>query len=185
MTAFPPQRSYASIPVSQEIALKQIQEFLLATEKHAHFRPNARLEATGPTASEEPSITIHNLKRVEAGLRGEWLEPIIDLAEDALKVSSGGAFLAPDGDKMDVEGWQDLEEYQREQSIEVGDAASNVVVMEQEDDKMEDATMPNSKKSSQPVDKVARKAEKRRRLKEQSKRKQQEKLKERAADESD
>ena len=187
MSAFPPQRSLASQPVSQDAALKHIQNFLEATTNFAYFRPNARLEPTGPAASEEPSITIHNLKRVEAGLRGEWLEPIIDLKDGGVQIASGiDDGVRGDGDKMDVDGWQDLEEYQREQSIEVGETAPNVVAVDQEGndvDVHDEETIPQDKPTKkraesrnvgdEKLDKEARKAAKKLRLKEE-RRKQEE-----------
>jgi len=191
MSAFPPQRSLASQPVSQDVALKHIQSFLEATTNNAYFRPNARLEPTGPAASEEPSITIHNLKRVEAGLRGEWLEPIIDLKDGGVQVASGiDDGVQGDGDKMDVDGWQDLAEYQREQSIEVGDTAPHVSIVDHEGDDQGEEAIPldkPSKKLAEPqsvgeekLDKEARKAAKKLRLKEE--RRKQEEMRRKQAD---
>jgi len=187
MSAFPPQRSLASEPVSQDVALKHVQSFLEATSKNAYFRPNARLEPTGPAASEEPSITIHNLKRVEAGLRGTWLEPIIDLKDGGVHIASGiDGGVQGDGDKMDVDGWQDLEQYQREQSIEVGETAPNVAVVKYDgaDGEVQDEEALSQEKSpkkqraeagvgEEKLDKEARKAAKKLRVKEE-RRKQEE-----------
>lgn len=68
-------------------------------------------------------MTIHNLQRVEAGLRGEWLAPILDLEESGVKFASGSmdaGMITGEGDQMQLDGWQDLDEYRREQSIEEG-----------------------------------------------------------------
>lgn len=195
MSAFPPQRSLASQPVSQDVALKHIQNFLEATTKNAYFRPNARLEPTGPAASEEPSITIHNLKRVEAGLRGEWLEPIIDLKDGGVQIASGiDDGVRGDGDKMDVDGWQDLQEYQREQSIEVGETAPNVAIVDYDGEDFEiqdEQAIPQNKptknknvetggEGGEKLDKDARKAAKKLRLKEE--RRKQEELRRKEAE---
>ncbi|KAH8598113.1 hypothetical protein B0O99DRAFT_650467 [Bisporella sp. PMI_857] len=114
MSAFPPQRSHVSVPVSTSVALEQIQNYLQATKEYQYLLPNARLEPTGPAASSgQSSITIRNLERVEAG-KDEGVRVVTGMDDG---VDQGR------GDEVDVDGWQDLEEYQREQSIEVGDIA--------------------------------------------------------------
>ncbi|KAG4439350.1 hypothetical protein IFR05_005162 [Cadophora sp. M221] len=176
MSAFPPQRSVASIPVSQDIALKYLSAYLEAAKTYSHLLPNARLEPSGPTAGSSTSnITIHNLQRVEAGLRGEWLAPTLDLEEGNVPIAEG----MDDGtnkeqQNAEEEGWMDLDQYQREQSIEggeVGDrvpgAAQDVELdsdLEMEDHAYGDKVAPPAVKPVQ--DKAARKAEKKRREKE-------------------
>ncbi|KAE8452427.1 hypothetical protein EG329_000329 [Mollisiaceae sp. DMI_Dod_QoI] len=134
MSAFPPHRLGPSVSVSQEIALKFLSKYLEAAKSSPHLLPNAKLDPSGPTAgSSNSSVTIHNLQRVEAGLRGEWLAPTLDLEEKNVAVAEGmddgvnqgqGAQEGGEG-----EGWMDLDEYQREQSIEggeIGDDAAHV-----------------------------------------------------------
>src|SRR4051812_17277652 len=119
MSAFPPQHSIAPTPVSQTVALEHIQKYLAATKEHQYLLPHARLEPTGPTASSgQGNITIHNLERVEAGLKGEWLAPVLDLEEGGgVQIAQGiDDGVQGEGDQMDVDGWQELGEYQREQS---------------------------------------------------------------------
>lgn len=140
MSAFPPHRSIKSIPISPEIALKFLSQYLQDTTTSPHLLPNARLEPSGPTAgSSNSSVTIHNLQRVEAGLRGEWLAPSLELDEAGEKgkgvpVTEGmddGVTTRGSGE----EGWMDLDEYQREQSIEGGDGGKRGVrVVAQEGD---------------------------------------------------
>ncbi|RAL68090.1 hypothetical protein DID88_008808 [Monilinia fructigena] len=85
MSAFPPHKSIPSIPVNQTIALKYLQEYLSLTSSTPYLLPNAKLEPTGPTiGSSHSSVTIHNLERVEAGLRGEWLAPTLELRRKML-----------------------------------------------------------------------------------------------------
>lgn len=91
-------------------------------------------------------------------MRGEWLAPVLDLAE------GGGEYAAADygagegkdgGDaEMGVDGWQDLDEYQREQSVEVGETVVPAVAGE--------LPVPAEVqvKASEPQDKEARKREK-------------------------
>ncbi|TAQ85867.1 hypothetical protein B7494_g5828 [Chlorociboria aeruginascens] len=137
MSAFPPHRSIPSVPISQEIALKYLNIYLEATKSSPYLLPNARLEPSGPTAgSSNSSVVIHNLQRVEAGLRGEWLAPNLDSEENAGPVAGGfddGTNTA--ADNMEVGGWQDLDEYQREQDvIEEGDAGIQETALGSEDD---------------------------------------------------
>lgn len=158
MSAFPPHRSIPSIPVSQAIALQHLQSYLEATLNSPYLLPNARLEPSGPTAtSASSSITIHNLKRVESGLRGEWLAPVLDL--HSKNYSNGTTTEVPvamglddgvdqdGGDKMGVEGWQDADEYAREQTVEEGDIAPTSTVVAQEGDvELETEEAPKAKK---------------------------------------
>lgn len=129
MSAFPPHKSIPSIPVNQSIALKYLQEYLSLTSSTPYLLPNAKLEPTGPTiGSSHSSVTIHNLQRVEAGLRGEWLAPTLELEEEnAVEIAQGmddGTAQGSGGDKMDVDGWQDKEEFEREQSIDEGEVGA-------------------------------------------------------------
>jgi hypothetical protein len=135
MSAFPPQRSTPSIPISQSLALSTLQAYLESAQSLPYLLPNARLEPSGPTAgSSSGSITIHNLQRVEAGLRGEWLAPVLDFDEGPIEVEVGmeDGVDQEGGDKMGVEGWQDPDEYAREQSIEEGDVEPESTALGQE-----------------------------------------------------
>ncbi|PBP15595.1 hypothetical protein BUE80_DR013675 [Diplocarpon rosae] len=200
MIAFPPQRSVTSIPVAQEIALKYLSAYLEATKSSPHLLPNARLEPSGPTAgSNNSSITIHNLQRVEAGLRGEQLAPTVTLEENDMPNANGNY----EGRNMRQENlpgeeWMDLDEYQREQSFEGGEIRNDVVqgpeinrgLGEENywDDGVQDAVAAASSNKSEatkkqkvgatagiaknPIDKEARKEEKKARLKQEQKNKQ-------------
>jgi hypothetical protein len=196
MSAFPPYRAIPSVPISQDIALKFLSSYLEATKTSPHLLPNARLESSGPTAgSSASSVTIHNLKRVEAGLRGEWLAPILDLEEGKVTVAEGkddGTNKGQDvNEEAEGEGWMDLDEYQREQSIEGGEIGERLPgvaepgdsdfdgpeVVEENDENEEGAVKPPKAKKikvkhnvtpaklSKPIDKEARKREKKERLK--------------------
>ncbi|TGO21964.1 hypothetical protein BPAE_0191g00130 [Botrytis paeoniae] len=126
-SAFPPHKSIPSIPINQTIALKYLQDYLSLTSSTPYLLPNAKLEPTGPTiGSSHSSVTIHNLQRVEAGLRGEWLAPTLEMEEENPVEIAQGLEDASGGDKMDVDGWQDKEEFEREQSIEEGDVGARV-----------------------------------------------------------
>jgi len=183
------------VPISQDIALKFLSSYLEATKTSPHLLPNARLESSGPTAgSSASSVTIHNLKRVEAGLRGEWLAPTLDLEEGKVTVAEGmddGTNKGQDvNEEAEGEGWMDLDEYQREQSIEGGEIGERLPGVAElgdsdfdgpeveENDKNEEGAVnpPKAKKIkvkhnvtpakvTKPIDKEARKREKKERLK--------------------
>jgi hypothetical protein len=136
MSAFPNYRSIPSIPVDVETAHKYLEAYLEATKTSPYLLPNARLEPSGPTAgSSNSGVTIYNLKRVEAGLRGEWLAPSLELEENNVPVAEGlNGLGAKEADNMDTEGWQDLEEYQREQDVIEGELGTNDTELETEVD---------------------------------------------------
>jgi hypothetical protein len=134
MSAFPPHRSNAAIAVPQEIALKYLQAYISATKTSPYLLPNARIESSGPTSSSSTTgVVFHNINRLEAGLRGEWIAPSLDLDENAVKIATG---LDEGGqaDHMEVDGWQDLEEYQLEQEIEEGEVGPRDTAIAQEGD---------------------------------------------------
>lgn len=164
-TSFPPHRSRPSIPISSSLALRHLSNYLTTAATAPCLLPNATLQPTGPVAQSDAAsnLTIQHLQRVEAGLRGEWLAPSLDLAEsDPFAESAQGGkhkkFADEGADaEMGTEGWQDLDEYQREQSIEVGDVGTQAALVGAGEG--EDA-MPIGVKTSEPKDKEARKKDK-------------------------
>ncbi|RKF80434.1 hypothetical protein GcM1_193030 [Golovinomyces cichoracearum] len=108
MIAFPPHRTKVSVNVSQETALAHLTLYLNSSETQPHLLPNAHLDPTiGPTiGSSNYSITIHNLRRVQAGLRGELLAPSIELNETFLASKQQENFPQPeqiDGAKLNID----------------------------------------------------------------------------------
>jgi hypothetical protein len=131
---------------------------------------------------------------VEAGLRGEWLAPTLDLEEGNVTVAEGMDDGMNKGQAAneggEAEGWMDLDEYQREQSIEGGEVGERLpgvaevgdsdfddpqAVEETEESIEEGAKAHRAKKIktkdddspakvSKPIDRVARKREKKARL---------------------
>lgn len=195
MSAFPPHRSIDSIPVTQEIALTYLQTYLTATKTSPYLLPNARLEPSGPTAgSSNSSVTIHNLQRVEAGLRGEWLAPKFGLDHPSVEVAQGMDDGTNKNGEGNREGWMDLDQYQREQSIEGPEQAQEETAAEDGDEVEdegegrieaagEELQEPAAKKQKMgdygttkaPVDKASRKREKKERQKAEKKARQQSK----------
>jgi hypothetical protein len=140
MSAFPPHRTITSIPVPPEKALIHLSTFLTNSKSQPHLLPNARLEPSGVTAgSSSSSVTIHNLQRVEAGLRGEWLAPTLDLEENNVPVTEGmdDGTNKPGVRGQNGEGWMDLDEYQREQSIGGGEKGEKGVGLVVQDSDLE------------------------------------------------
>lgn len=157
--ALPNYRSIRSVPIDKTLAHWFLKEYVDATETTPYLLPNAFLEAAGPSiGSSISTVTMYNLKRVEAGLRGQWLAPSAELEQengaDAQKL--GG--LSNGTDDKDREGWQDLDEYQREQDIIEGETAPDDTELE-----------PEPKPAV--IDKEARKKNKKHRLKEEKRRK--------------
>jgi hypothetical protein len=145
---------------------------------------------------------------VEAGLRGEWLAPTLDLEENNVPVTEGmdDGTSKPGVRGENGEGWMDLDDYQREQSIgggEKGERGAGLVVQDSDlepertrvgfdedtgfvnDDEGENA--PATKKvktrhgdsakiSKIPLDKDARKKDKKQRIKAEKIKRSKEKL---------
>lgn len=160
MSAFPNHHSIPSIPVDTGTAHRYLEAYLEATKSSPYLLPNARLEPSGPTAGSSNSVTIYNLKRVEAGLRGEFLAPSLELEENNVPVAKGldDGSNSKEGDAMDTTGWQDLDEYQRQQEVVEGELGHN-------DTELDNELEVKPRK----VDKEARKKEKKLRAKEDKK----------------
>ncbi|RFU34610.1 hypothetical protein B7463_g1693, partial [Scytalidium lignicola] len=180
MSAFPPLKSRPSIPISQDAALKHLQSYLEKAKTSEYLLPNARLEESGvDVGSRNSGLVFHNLQRVEAGLRGEWLAPSLDL--DDVKVAGvEDNTNTAEGEQMEVEGWQDLEEYQREQSIEEGEQnAQGVVAVDLDSDLQDSTSLPHAQELNSTAraamtakDKEARRLEKKARHKEKQRQKE-------------
>lgn len=195
MSAFPPFRTQAGLPVPPETALLFLSTYLESAKTSPHFLPNARLEASGPTAgSSNSSVTIHNLQRVEAGLKGEWLAPQLELEEEAQEAKE------EQKEAEKAEGWMDLDQYQREQSVEGPGQNQEDLGVEDDGDVEETAaveysenangdvmmaetntSVKSAKKASKKLDPQARKKEKKERLKAEKRAKEEERKKAQAA----
>ncbi|OAF60277.1 hypothetical protein VC83_02989 [Pseudogymnoascus destructans] len=130
-TSFPPHHSKPSHPISPSLALTHLTTYLTAASTSPSLLPNATLQPTGPIAPSDAAsnLTIQHLRRVEAGLRGEWLAPTLDLAEgDANAVVDDTKEGKNADEEMGTDGWQDLDEYQREQSVGLGELGGETVV---------------------------------------------------------
>ena len=126
--SFPPHRLHGSRRVSQSEALELISKYLEDATTDASLQPNALLTEAGPVSASQGAtlgLILHNLQRVEAGLRGEHLAVEEDNAEgddDAQEnlIDNG----VPNGDDERDAGageWQDKDEFEREQDVEQGE----------------------------------------------------------------
>ncbi|CAG8957934.1 hypothetical protein HYFRA_00000277 [Hymenoscyphus fraxineus] len=123
MSSFPPTRSHAPLSVPPAYAQKLLSTYITLSNTHAYLLPNAHLTASGPTSGSSTSITLRNLQRVEAGLRGEWLAPVVDLE---VAIAQG-----KEKEGKEEEGWQNLEDYQLEQEDVEGEVVGESTVVAQ------------------------------------------------------
>ncbi|KAF2832268.1 hypothetical protein CC86DRAFT_273351, partial [Ophiobolus disseminans] len=134
----PPSRHISSTPITLSSASHMLETYLKNSESHAHLHPDSTITPEGINFSSkggpEGNVVMHNLRRIAAGLRGEYMAPekTPELEEDeaaeanAYKGKKRKNFSAPlnDGD------WQDKAEYEWQEGVlEVGDIGerSNVV----------------------------------------------------------
>ncbi|KAF1982346.1 hypothetical protein K402DRAFT_340513 [Aulographum hederae CBS 113979] len=120
--AHPPHRVHKNRkPLSQTAAHALLSTYLTRADTLPYLHPDALLAPSGPTyaAASGPmgGIILHNLRRVEAGLRGEVLKPeILDLEvpeQEAAKHSAANE---------DESQWQDKAEYELQQGADDPDA---------------------------------------------------------------
>ena len=136
---YPPRKQHATSRILPSTALHHISDYLSAASTNAALHPNALLTGGGPitpsSSTDQFGLVLHNLKRVEVGLRGEQLAPDVTFDNDAegephaMESASQELSYEPNGDSaIDVDGWQDKEEFEREQDIEQGEigARNNV-----------------------------------------------------------
>lgn len=178
--SFPPHRLHSSRPIAPSEALGLLSSYLELAESEPYLQPNALLTEGGPisaTLGPNTGLILHNLKRVEAGLRGEHLsadlevekfggddQPDIDVdtTGDALATTYT---IAANGDgamntaEMGQDGWQDKAEFEYEQGIivaEVGEREPAVPVIP-----IEDVEVPKIHETKTTADKEDRKKRKR------------------------
>jgi len=186
--SFAPQQSLPSRAITQEQALQHIQTYLALTKSAPYLLPNARLEPSGPTAGSSGHVTIRNLERVEAGLRGESLAPSLDIfAPTSAEENGEGIVGEGNGEEME---WQDKDEFEREQDDIEGEIMPEQTIIAQGNEKLVNGTVEEGSGKKRKFigeegakDKAARKAEKKMRLKEDQKMRAAEALKRKSGDE--
>lgn len=182
--------------VPEDEAQRIIDAYINNSKSNPYLLPNATLLASGPAAqgAADGGVVMHNLARLGAGLRGEYLAPTLDVEDSSGQYKDSEALTGveytkkttteergkrsktpgPDVDAM-WEDAQDLDSYQREQSVEAGEIgarqAGKTVVDPHATNVL--ATTGNSSSQSQvpsscqqaKIDKEARKLAKKQRIK--------------------
>jgi hypothetical protein len=140
----PPHRIISSKPVTAADASSILDRYLKNSTKHPHLHPDAQITQNGVVqfssfGGPQGGVVLHNLRRVAAGLHGEFLEPEgTPEPEDGAGEGTGGIQFGgskkdkrnKSGDSSTSQGWQDRAEYEREEGVmeigEVGDRSNFV-----------------------------------------------------------
>ncbi|KAF2683502.1 hypothetical protein K458DRAFT_419098 [Lentithecium fluviatile CBS 122367] len=186
LETLPPYRHIASRPISLADASKMLDKYIANSERHPHLHPDALITPSGVTFSSHGGptggVVMHNLRRVAAGLRGEYLEPEPERDSEEQEQESeasswkGKGKKTKDADTADAtqNDWQDMSEFEREEAaIEVGEIGRMVHIVQEGGDAPEvevtgeEQGTKKRKNGGDGDDKNARKAAKKARLKEQ------------------
>lgn len=126
-----PHRHVSSQPVSLENASAILDKYLLNSATYPHLHPDALITPSGTTFSAQSGpiggVVMHNLRRVAAGLKGDYLEPEpTPEPEGGDQDQNISAFSRVNGKGKKTieitEDWQDMSEFEREEGqIEVGE----------------------------------------------------------------
>jgi hypothetical protein len=119
-----------------------LENYLTNSESHPHLHPDALITATGVTFSSHGgpmgSVVMHNLRRVAAGLRGEYLEPekTPEPEENGEDEFAGGKKFNQKGGRkrkeVPVEDWQDKAVYEQEEgTIEIGELGPRTTIVQE------------------------------------------------------
>ncbi|KAH7072878.1 hypothetical protein BKA63DRAFT_52901 [Paraphoma chrysanthemicola] len=136
LEAPPPARHISSHPISVSAASSMLETYLTNSQAHPHLHPDAHIMPTGVTFSSHGgamgSVVMHNLRRVAAGLRGEYLEPekTPEPEDDAEDERAGRKKGGRKRKEAPVEDWQDKAVYELEEGThEIGEIGprTNVV----------------------------------------------------------
>ncbi|KAL8970931.1 MAG: hypothetical protein Q9183_001289 [Haloplaca sp. 2 TL-2023] len=140
--AFPPVVHHSSQQVSTGQAQKLLADFLQRTTTDTSLHPNAHFTPHGPvnpSGDGSTGIVLHNLKRIEAGLRGEHLSADVlfqNLGEGVSDhIATNGGRAEEQGQQPEqefIDDWQDKEEYEREQGVEQGEVGPRNHAVEHE-----------------------------------------------------
>jgi hypothetical protein len=146
LEAPPPRRHISSAPISLDAASNIVSTYLTHSETHAHLHPDATITPEGINFNAQGGAMgnplMHHLRRVAAGLRGEYLEPDKTLDEEEDGVQDGapatGAVLGskkPGKGRKEFaavdEDWQDMASYQAEQGTEIDELGPRTNVIQE------------------------------------------------------
>jgi hypothetical protein len=127
----PPYRHITSTAISTADASSILATYLQNSTSHPHLHPNALITPSGVIFSANGGgmggVTMHNLRRVAAGLRREYLEPEAtpepeEQAQDSTLTPGTKGKKRKEETRGANEDWQNMSEYeQEEQGVEVGE----------------------------------------------------------------
>jgi hypothetical protein len=147
LEAPPPRRHISSTPISLSDATSILDKYLSNSETYPHLHPDATITPEGVAFNAQGGAMgnpiMHHLRRVLAGMRGEYQEPdrALDLEDDQPNVTTdaidtgarkgvlkkSSKFAAGADDE-----WQDLATYQAEQGdIEIGEVGDRTNVVQE------------------------------------------------------
>ncbi|OKL63874.1 hypothetical protein UA08_00180 [Talaromyces atroroseus] len=123
----PPTQILTSRSTSQSAALDFLKAYLVRAVNDPSLQPSAMITEHGPisrTTAAAPNLTLHNLKRVQAGLAGEILGRDLTLnttsssaAQSRGTKTANGETNAADGNNNNKdEQWEDREKWELEQA---------------------------------------------------------------------
>ena len=138
---YPPAVHHSRHRITESAALALISNYLSTASFEACLHPDAVLTGDGPvtpsTTLSNSGLVLHQLKRVEAGLRGEHLGADLSLKKyggdglpkmmDQASAGAKGFYEAQRDESQERQvkeedlGWQDKAEFEREQDIEQGE----------------------------------------------------------------
>jgi hypothetical protein len=143
LEAPPPRRHISGAPISLSDASGILEKYLSNSETHPHLHPDATITPEGVAFNAQGGAMgnpiMHHLRRVAAGLRGEYQEPerALDMEEDQqdftadVTVSGGKGKTGKKAAGADDD-WQDLASYQAEQGdIEIGEIGDRTNVVQE------------------------------------------------------
>jgi hypothetical protein len=116
-------------------ATRMLETYLTHSESHPHLHPDPIFTSRGFTfaaaGGPQGGLVMHNLRRLAAGMRGEYMEPEVTPEPEDISThitlngsrnAGGGGILKHSSREEDIEGWMDKEDYEREEGvIEIGE----------------------------------------------------------------
>ena len=97
---FPPTTTLSNTRIPPSAALAHLSDYLVRSKEDVSLLPNTQLTESGPavgSSSTHGGVLIHNLKRVQAGLKGEYLAAAVE--DDDPDPRSGDINHLPTGDE--------------------------------------------------------------------------------------
>lgn len=124
-TPIPPTTILTSRPISQSAALDFLKAYLDRAANDPSLQPSAMITEHGPasrTTAAAPNLTLHNLKRIQAGLAGEILGRDLSLTTPTEAAAARTPKKSKGGEKGEgqEEQWENKEKWELEQGQALG-----------------------------------------------------------------